>query len=75
MLPAKKELLTRRDVLIQLRRVGVRDLSQLKRDCREYEQFMAVNYDYEIVKNENPRSLMEKATKFLLREKNGDLSK
>ena len=49
-------MLTRREVLMQLRRVGVRELSQLKRDCREFEQFMAVNYDYEVVKNERPKS-------------------
>ena len=47
-------MLTRREVLMKLRRVGVRKLSQLKSDCREFEQYMAVNYDYEIVKNERP---------------------
>jgi hypothetical protein len=49
-------MLTRREVLMQLRRVGVRKLSQLKSDCREFEQYMAVNYDYEIVKKGRPRS-------------------
>jgi hypothetical protein len=49
------EMLTRREVLMQLRRVGVRKLSQLKSDSREFEQYMAVNYDYEIVKNKRPR--------------------
>jgi hypothetical protein len=56
MSPAINEMLTRREVLMQLRRVGVRKLSQLKSDSREFEQYMAVNYDYEIVKNERPRS-------------------
>ena len=55
-LPGVNEMLTRREVLMQLRRVGVRNLSQLKSDCREFEQYMAVNYDYEIVKKERPRS-------------------
>jgi|MudIll2142460700_1097286.scaffolds.fasta_scaffold309047_2 hypothetical protein len=41
------KMLTRREVLMQLRRVGVRKFSQLKRDCREFEHYMAANYDYE----------------------------
>jgi hypothetical protein len=43
-------MLTRWDVLMQLRKMEGRSLSQLKRDCREFEEYMAVNYDYEIVK-------------------------
>ncbi len=31
-------------------------LSELKGNCREFEQYMAVNYDYEILKNKRPRS-------------------
>ena len=50
MLACINEMLTRREVLKQLRRVGVRELSQLKRDCREFELYMAVNYEYEIAK-------------------------
>jgi len=38
--------------LKQLRALGIREFKQLKRNCREYEQYVAVNYDYEIVKNE-----------------------
>lgn len=68
MLPPTKENLTRREVLMQLRRIGVRELSQLKQDCREFEQFMAVNYDYEIVKNEKPRFSMDEAKKSHLLE-------
>jgi hypothetical protein len=49
-------MLTRREVVVQLWRVGVRKLSQLKSNCREFEQYMAVNYDYEIVKKERPGS-------------------
>ena len=57
MLPAINERLTRREVLMQLRRVGVKMLSQLKRDCREFEQYMVVNYDYEILKKRpNPQA-------------------
>ena len=29
-------------------------LSELKWNCREFEQYMAVNYDYEIAKRERP---------------------
>ena len=46
------EMLTRREVLVQLRRVGIRELSQLKRACREFERYMSVNYDNEIFKEE-----------------------
>jgi len=52
MLAGGSEMLTRREVLMQLRRVGIRELSQLKRDCREFERYMSVNYDNEIVKEE-----------------------
>ena len=51
-----KEMLTRREVLTKLRRVGVRKLSWLKSDCREIEQYMTANHDYEIVKNKRPSS-------------------
>ena len=44
------EMLTRWEVLMQLRKMEGRSLSQLKRDCREFEEYMAVNYDYVIVK-------------------------
>jgi len=37
---------------MQLRRVGVTKISELKGNCREFEQYMEVNYDYEIVKRE-----------------------
>ena len=43
-------MLTRRDVLDQLKRVGVKRISEFKGNCREFEQFMAVYYDYEIEK-------------------------
>ena len=43
-------MLTRWDVLMQLRKMEGGSLSRLKRDCREFEEYMAVNYDYEIVK-------------------------
>jgi hypothetical protein len=45
-------MMTRRDVLEQLKRVGIQELSQLKRDCREFEKYMATCYDYEILKRE-----------------------
>jgi len=49
---AISQKLTRRDVLMQLIRVGVTKLSELKWNCRDFEQYMAVNYDYEIAKGE-----------------------
>jgi hypothetical protein len=51
-----KKMLTRREVLTKLRTVGVRKLSWLKSACRKIEQYMAANYDYEIVKNRRPSS-------------------
>jgi len=47
-------MMTRRDVLDQLKRVGIKDLSLLKRSCRDFENYMAVNYDYKIPKKERP---------------------
>lgn len=44
--------MTRRDVLDQLKKIGVHELSLLKRDCREFENYMAVYYDYKILKKE-----------------------
>jgi hypothetical protein len=44
------EMLTRWEVLMQVRKVEGRSLSQIKRDCREFEEYMAANYDYVIVK-------------------------
>jgi len=46
--------MTRRDVLDQLKRVGIKDLSLLKRSCRDFENYMAVNYDYEILRKDKP---------------------
>jgi hypothetical protein len=45
-------MMTRRDVLNQLKRVGIHQLSLLKRDCREFETYMDVYYDYKILKKE-----------------------
>ena len=45
--------MTRRDVLDQLKRVGINELSLLKRDCREFENYMAAYYDYKILKKES----------------------
>jgi hypothetical protein len=44
-------MLTRRDVLKQLKMSGVRSLSVFKLDCRQYENYMAAVYDYRIVKS------------------------
>ncbi len=37
---------------MELKRVGARKLSQLKRDFLDFKNYMAVNYDYKIVKKE-----------------------
>jgi hypothetical protein len=46
-------MMTRRDVLDQLKRVGIHELALLKRDCREFENYMAIYYDYKILKKES----------------------
>jgi hypothetical protein len=46
------DMMTRRDVLQQLKRVGIHELSLLKRDCREFENYMAVCYGYTILKKD-----------------------
>jgi hypothetical protein len=46
-------MMTRRDVLDQLKRVGIHELSLLKKDCREFENYMAVYYGYKILKKES----------------------
>ena len=63
MFVAIKEILTRREVLKQLNRIGLKKISELKINCREFEQYMAVNYDYEIVKNERLRSFGQEVEK------------
>ncbi len=37
--------LTRREVLEQLRRLGVGRFSELKKNCREFEEYMLSNYE------------------------------
>ena len=44
----ENSMLTRREILIQLKRVGVDRFSLLKHDCREYEDYLAFHYDYEV---------------------------
>jgi hypothetical protein len=49
-------MLIRREVLMQLIRVEVEKLSGLKLDWREFEQYTAVNCDYENLKTGSHRS-------------------
>jgi hypothetical protein len=49
-----KVMLTRREILIQLERVGVRGCSLLKRNCRDFENYMAIRYDFKIPHEEDP---------------------
>jgi hypothetical protein len=41
-------MMTRREVLIQLKKAGVKELSLLKYHCRDFENFMAFHYEWEI---------------------------
>lgn len=46
-------MLTRREILAQLRRVGVVKLSELKLHCKEFEEYMLVNYGNGILREED----------------------
>ena len=50
-------MLTRREVLIELRRVGIKELSLLKRECRDFEEYVAVNYDMRSSGKKNKTSI------------------
>ena len=41
------EIISPREVLDELKRVGLRKLSELKMNFREFERYMVVNYNYE----------------------------
>ncbi len=43
-------MLTEREILNELRRIGIKDPSSLKNYSREFEQYMAVNYAMKIIK-------------------------
>ena len=43
-------MLSRREILIQLRRLGVKEQSLLKAYLRDFEQYMKKNYGMEIIK-------------------------
>jgi len=47
-------MLSRREILIQLRKLGVKEQSLLKAYLRDFEQYMKENYGLEIIKK-NPR--------------------
>jgi hypothetical protein len=53
-------MLTRREILIELRRLGVKDLFLIKQDCRNFEKYWAGNYDYEIPLKRKHRPLINK---------------
>ncbi len=44
------KILTRREVLEVLEKIGERKFSELKFHCRDFEQYMLVNYDYRVSK-------------------------
>jgi hypothetical protein len=43
-------LLTEREILNELRRIGIRDPSSLQNYFREFEEYMAINYAIKIIK-------------------------
>jgi hypothetical protein len=43
-------MLSRREILIQLRKLGVKEQSLLKAYLRDFEQYMKENYGLEIIK-------------------------
>jgi len=42
-------MITRREILTELARLGLRDLREIKQGCREYEDYMAAYYGLRIV--------------------------
>jgi len=56
-------MLTRREVLLQLKRVGVRETSQMKTHLRDFEKYMAENHG--ILVEGGRKSLMERKSDFL----------
>jgi hypothetical protein len=44
-------MLTRSDVLKELRRIGVKERGLLKAYLRDFENYMAFHYDIKIIKN------------------------
>jgi hypothetical protein len=65
-------MLTRRDVLNQLKMSGVRRLSAFKEHCRQYENYMAAFYDFEIVKSPAAQMNAYRSPKILYGRGNGD---
>ena len=60
----ENSMLTRREILVQLRRVGIDRISMLKHDCREYEDYLAFHYDYEVAKKgQGPQSVVKQPIK------------
>ncbi len=45
-------MLTRREVLIELERMGVKEPYLLKRYCRAFENYIKINYNLEIIKKQ-----------------------
>lgn len=43
-------MITRREILLQFKRVGVTDASQLKNHLRDFEKYMAVNHGIAVMK-------------------------
>ncbi len=54
-------MLTRREVLIELKRLGIRELSLLKRECRDFEKYVAVNYDSQFSEKKDKTCIDEQA--------------
>ena len=49
-------MITRREVLRELSRLGLRSFSEIKQGCREYEDYMASFYGLKIIKKFEPKT-------------------
>jgi len=48
-------MLSRREILVQLKKLGVKDQSLLKAYLRDFERYMKENYGMEIVKKDEKK--------------------
>jgi hypothetical protein len=51
-------MLTRREILMQLKTAGVREWSLLKHYCRDFENYMALRYGLKIAGKEEGASIL-----------------
>ena len=49
-------MITRKEVLRELGRLGLRSFSEIKQGCREYEDYVASFYGFKIIKRYEPKT-------------------